>query len=362
MTTLSATLVRKPLALLGRLQNLERTHKRFVHAHHGAGVIKLPTVIRRRKESNELPPSEKLVSVLNDLMGAANQVKIVLVQELSHNVLPKREGHAAVILSPPVDILIRIGPEKVAQKSGIGHVSRTHNALDLIETRELRAEAAVHAENLLVDHGGTGQAVEAVRKRLPELNPKPTFAFVVKAVDAVDRGALVVPSKDEKILRVLDLVRHEQADCFQRLLPPIDVISQKYVVRLRGKPTVLKETEQVIVLAVDIAHDFDWRLEFEEHGLPDKEIATAEAEHLYLRLGQIYLLPGASTANAQQLVYDNIDRVVEQRHATAYGSAADGLLRRALRRRIRIINIRWPPSGRIPIRRPVGHGCNFLVG
>ena len=63
------------------------------------------------------------------------------------------------------------------------------------------------AEDLLVDDGRHRQAVEAVREGLPHLDVVPSFAFVVEAVNSIDRGALVVAPQDEKVFRVLDLER-----------------------------------------------------------------------------------------------------------------------------------------------------------
>lgn len=65
----------------------------------------------------------------------------------------------------------------------------------------------MHGEDLFVDDGGDGQTVEAVGKRLPQLDIVSSFTFVVKPVDSVDRGTLVVSSQDEKVLGVFDLVR-----------------------------------------------------------------------------------------------------------------------------------------------------------
>jgi hypothetical protein len=70
----------------------------------------------------------------------------------------------------------------------------------------------VHREDLLVDDGSDGQAVEAVGECLPQLDVVSSLALVVEAVDTVDRGALVVTAEDEEVLRVLDLVCEEQAD------------------------------------------------------------------------------------------------------------------------------------------------------
>jgi hypothetical protein len=44
----------------------------------------------------------------------------------------------------------------------------------------------VHSEDLLVNDGSNGQAVEAVRKCLPQFDVVSTLAFIVEAVDSVD--------------------------------------------------------------------------------------------------------------------------------------------------------------------------------
>jgi hypothetical protein len=82
----------------------------------------------------------------------------------------------------------------------------------LLHGVQVRAQTAVHGEDLLVNDSGNGQAVEAVGEGLPELDVVSPFALIVETVDAVDGSALVVPAKDEEILGVLDLVREQQAD------------------------------------------------------------------------------------------------------------------------------------------------------
>ncbi len=59
--------------------------------------------------------------------------------------------------------------------------------------------------HLLVDQGGSGQAVEAVREGAPEANVVAPLALVVEAVNAVDRRALVVSAQQEKVFGVSDL-------------------------------------------------------------------------------------------------------------------------------------------------------------
>jgi len=110
----------------------------------------------------------------------------------------------------------------------------------------------VHCKNLFVDDGGNRQAVEAIGESLPKLDVIPTLTLVVKAVDAVDRCALMIATKDEKVLRILDFVRKEQADGLERLLATVNIITKEEVVCLWREAAVFEQTKQIVVLAVDI--------------------------------------------------------------------------------------------------------------
>jgi len=79
----------------------------------------------------------------------------------------------------------------------------------------------MHAKDFLVDNGSDRQAIEAVCEGLPDLHIVTPLALVVEAVDAVDRGALVITAQDEEVLWKFDFERQQQANCFQRLLSPI---------------------------------------------------------------------------------------------------------------------------------------------
>lgn len=110
----------------------------------------------------------------------------------------------------------------------------------------------MHGEDLLINDGSNGETVEAVGESLPELDVVSALALIVETVDTVDRGTLVVSTQNEEVLGVLDLVRKEEADGLERLLATVDVVTEEEVVSLRGETAVFEETQEVIVLAVDI--------------------------------------------------------------------------------------------------------------
>lgn len=110
----------------------------------------------------------------------------------------------------------------------------------------------MHGEDFLVDNGCNWQAIEAIRKCLPQLDVVAPLALIVEAIDAVDGRALVVAAQDEKVLRVLDLVCEEQADGLEGLLATIDVIAEEEVIGLWGETAVLEQAQQIVVLSVDV--------------------------------------------------------------------------------------------------------------
>lgn len=99
----------------------------------------------------------------------------------------------------------------------------------------------MHGENLLIDDGSDGKAVEAIGEGLPQLDVVPALALVVESVDPVDRSTLVVAAENEEVLGVLDLVGQQQADSLERLLASIYIVTEEQVVGFRRKTTILEE-------------------------------------------------------------------------------------------------------------------------
>lgn len=113
----------------------------------------------------------------------------------------------------------------------------------------------MHCKDLLVNDRCNRQAVEAIRKSLPELDVVASLALIVEAINTVDRRALVIAAKNEEILWILDLVRKEQADGLEGLLAAVHVIAKEEVVRLWWESTVLEQSQKIVVLSVNVAAD-----------------------------------------------------------------------------------------------------------
>jgi hypothetical protein len=80
---------------------------------------------------------------------------------------------------------------------------------NLVKRSKLGRQAAVHAKDLFINQSSHGEAIEGIRKDLPKLDGVSSFALVVKAVNTVDSGTLMISAQNEKVLWILDLVGKE---------------------------------------------------------------------------------------------------------------------------------------------------------
>lgn len=110
----------------------------------------------------------------------------------------------------------------------------------------------------------------------------------------------MVATEEEKVLRVLDLVGQEETDRLQRLLTPVDIVAQEEVVGLGGKAAVLEETEEVIVLAVDVAADLEWSFKLEQDRLRQKDFSRFETQASNLVFRQLHIFSWPRTSDYER--------------------------------------------------------------
>lgn len=146
------------------------------------------------------------------MVRAANQVNIVLHGELPDYLLAESKGNAAIVVTKFINSAFRITPQQVAEESRVRNICGSDYILDLFQIFEFRREASVHAENFLVDYCTDWQAVKHVRENFPKFDGVSALAFVVKPVNTVDLGALVIAAKQKEVLGVLDFVAKQQSN------------------------------------------------------------------------------------------------------------------------------------------------------
>ncbi len=112
---------------------------------------------------------------------------------------------------------------------------------DLLHLTQLRTESTVHTDNFIINDSCTRKTVEGIAERLPQLHAETTTTLIIESIYPVDTCALVVTSENEKIFRILDLIRKQKTDDFKRLFSSINVVSEKKIIGLQSDVGILVE-------------------------------------------------------------------------------------------------------------------------
>jgi hypothetical protein len=117
----------------------------------------------------------------------------VVFQEIGNYVASENEAYSSLILRPPIHSFLRVCPQQITKQPLIWYFDRPNYFQNLLKVFHLRAEATMHAHDLLVDDGADWHDVKDIRKSLPEFDIIFSFAFVnyictliVESIDSVD--------------------------------------------------------------------------------------------------------------------------------------------------------------------------------
>ena len=85
-------------------------------------------------------------------MGSTNEIQILFLQERMDDVFGEDIAHTSVIQSPARrQLVLRIWPENIAQKTIVGHDAGTLDLLDFGERSEVWRQSAMHADDAIID-------------------------------------------------------------------------------------------------------------------------------------------------------------------------------------------------------------------
>jgi len=88
----------------------------------------------------------------------------------------------------------------------------------------------MNTEYLIIYNSSYGEAIKTLNELFPKLQGIPPFAFIVEAVDPVDRAAFVIASEKEEVLGIFYLICQHKTYDLHVLLSPIYIITQKEIV------------------------------------------------------------------------------------------------------------------------------------
>lgn len=168
----------------------------------------------------------------------------------------------------------------------------------------------MHTQYSIINNSTYRQNVKNGTKLSPQLDAVSSFALVIKAVHPVNGLALVISSKQKEVGRVLNFVRHQQANSFNTLFASIDVVSDKEkLLVIIGVASNIEESEKVKILAVYVTKYFDRGLQLEQHILLRENFGGLFDEELDSFLIKFHGLTPLTVFNLRELRYNLIQRI-----------------------------------------------------
>ena len=120
---------------------------------------------------------------------------------------------------------------------------RPLDLVNLTESFELRRQATVHAKNLVFDEGARRHYIEQIYEAPPERQVVSPSALVVKPIYSRYIFALVIPSQQEYVLRILYLEGKQKTHGLNTLLATVDVVSEEKVICVGHLARIFYEPE-----------------------------------------------------------------------------------------------------------------------
>mmetsp|Transcript_16620 Transcript_16620/g.25685 ORF Transcript_16620/g.25685 Transcript_16620/m.25685 type:complete len:419 (-) Transcript_16620:343-1599(-) len=224
-------------------------------------------------------------------MRSSNQIQVVSTQKLVDHIFAKHIRHSAFIAIPSFDIRRWIAPQQIAEQSALWDIRRSLNMFHRLNVFELWRQSAVHTENLLLDECTNRQKIEHIAHDTPQLDTEAPLAFVVETIRAIDACFFMVTAQQKKIQRILVLVGKQQRNGLNREFTAVDIVAEKEIVDLtvgRRETNVLKNAQQIKVLPVNVAHDFEWPFQLQQDWLLLENLATAITKRVQFFLAQTH--------------------------------------------------------------------------
>lgn len=139
--------------------NLERAEQTLVDAHHGTRIVKLSAVVRCTKQGDKLTFGKELVAIFDHLMGTADEVHVVFLQEAGNHVRTESEADASIIFTPTSDVFVGVGPKEIAKEAAVRDLQHVVSTNVNTSSREVEVAKSRNKNRRLSSKGGLRQLV-----------------------------------------------------------------------------------------------------------------------------------------------------------------------------------------------------------
>lgn len=125
-------------------------------------------------------------------MTTANEVQIIVLQELCNCIGAKNTRNPSITIVPTTYPRVGIRPKQITQETTIRNVRWPRNLINLVQPFEVGRKSSMHAKYLFTNEGRDRQAIKAFGKYLPQPNVEPPLTFIIESINTVDFGIFMV--------------------------------------------------------------------------------------------------------------------------------------------------------------------------
>ena len=193
LTRLILLLPPMQIILRRRIKDIEEPLPLIADLEHARHVPAPIAVIRRAPDRAQPVVVQDLIALLAELVRAEDVVHFVDVEEFFDDLGAEGVAGASGRERELVPLRVRVAPDQVCHGALVRDLPEAIDDFDLVDAVDAGAEAAVHAEDLVVDDDGQGEEVEHVGEVVPDVGVAVfAVAFGVEAVGLRYASGLVV--------------------------------------------------------------------------------------------------------------------------------------------------------------------------
>lgn len=139
---------------------------------------------------------------------------------------------------------------------------------------QLWRQTTVNAQELLVHNSSQWQGTEGLHTRLVNILRILVLTFQLEGKVIGQMATLVVTTEQPQAVWIPNLQRPQVKHTLDGEVASVDVVSQEQISGIGWVTTDLEQLHQIIVLAVNISTDGDWRIHLEQVWLLSENLAS----------------------------------------------------------------------------------------
>lgn len=212
----------------GSIEDVEEALARIADLEHAGHIAAAVAVIGGAPDGAQAVVVQNLVALLTQLMGTQDVRHAVDLEELADDLGAKGVAGAAGAQAELVALAVGVAPDEVGHGALVGNLAEAVDDFDLIDGVDAGRQAAVHAEDLVVDDDRERQEVEHVGEVVPHVGVAVLArALGVEAVRLRHAARFVVATDEVDAVRVAELEAHQERDCLDAEEAAVDIVAWK---------------------------------------------------------------------------------------------------------------------------------------